>query len=126
MNKNYQLRDQIVFTGNVPDYNDIKHFTHLSLLQLQQLIDLDFIELTECQNNSPTTQEIFNFMAKYPQYTAHGYVVTIKRPDYRITLEGVEKFRGLSSTQEATDFYKLFSNADALEVTDNNIYCWYD
>lgn len=126
MNKNYALRDTIIFGLNVPTYNDICHFTNLSLWRLEKLINLQFIELNECQNDSPNTEEIFNFIKKYPDYTTHGYVVTINRFDYRTTLEGVEKNSGFNSLQEEKDFYKLFSHADELIATDKHIYCWYD
>ena len=126
MNKNYKLRDQIIFGKNIPEYNDICHFNQLSLQQLLQLIELNFIELDEYQNNSPTTEEILEFLGKYPKYTAHGYVVTITRNDYRTTLEGVEKNSYFESKQEKKDFYKLFSQADELIIEDNQIYCWYD
>jgi len=125
MNRNYILRDTIIFGKDIPSYTDICHFNKLSLDQLEQLIDLEFIELDECQNDSPNTQEIYNFIKKYPNYTAHGYVVTINRKDYRTTLEGVEKDTEFNSVQEQKDFYKLFGNADELNV-DNNVYCWYD
>lgn len=126
MNMNYRLRDKIVFPKNyIPKY-DIQRFDRLDLKHLHLLIDLDFIELDEYQNYAPTTQEIFNFMKKYPQYMAHGYVVTIDRDDYRTTLEGVEKFGGFYSIEEQNDFYKLFKEADELSITSNYIYCWYD
>ena len=126
MNRNYILRDTIIFGKDIPSYNDICHFNELSLDQLKQLIDLEFIELDECQNDSPTTEEIYNFMKKYPNYTAHGYVVTINRKDYRTTLEGVEKQARFDSEQESEEFYKLFGSADELIVDEDNIYCWYD
>lgn len=126
MNKNYELRDQIIF-GNCDDYSyDVKHFTNLTLTQLLKLIELDFIELDECQNYSPTTEEILEFIGKYPQYVAHGYVVNIRRSDYRTTLEGVYKQGKFDSEKEHKDFYELFSEADELIVNNNEIYCWYD
>lgn len=126
MNRNHILRDTIIFGKDIPSYSDICHFNGLSLDQLKQLIDSEFIELDECQNDSPTTQEIYDFMKKYPDYTAHGYVVTINRKDYRTTLEGVEKRSGFDSKQECNEFHKLFKSADELIVDEDNIYCWYD
>ena len=126
MNKNYQLRDKIIFGENIPKYIDICHFNNLNLKQLEQLINYNFIELDEYQNNSPTTQEIYDFMKKYPDYIAHGYVVTINRNDYRTTLEGIEKYNKFMSLQEERDFYELFSQADDLVIEDFYIYCWYD
>ena len=76
--------------------------------------------------NPNKIEEILQFLTKYANYTAHGYVVTINRKDYRTTLEGIEKNAGFDSIQEKTDFYKLFSDADELIVQDNYIYCWYD
>lgn len=126
MNRNHILRDTIIFGKDIPSYSDICHFNGLNLDQLKQLIDSEFIELDECQNDSPTTQEIYDFMKKYPDYTAHGYVVTINRKDYRTTLEGVEKRSGFDSKQECNEFHKLFRNADELIIDEDNIYCWYD
>lgn len=127
MNKDIKLRDQIIFNGyDKKQYmGGIRHIPRISINILNSLIKLHFIDLNECQNNSPTTEEIFEFMQKYPKYYAHGYAVDISRDDYRITLEGVEKDSPFDSDIEAQDFEKLFGEADEIETNDT-IYCWFD
>ena len=128
LNKDVNSRDNIIFKENYsPDkyLGGICRFERLSLKNLELLIDNKFIELNQCQNNSPTTEEILEFMKKYPKYTAHGYAVSLDREDYRVTLEGVEKNTSAESKEELEDFTKLFHLADDF-ITDSYMYCWFD
>ena len=127
MNKDIELRDKIIFNGYDAKkyYGGIRHFSKLDINTLNSLIKLHFIDLYECQNNSPTTEEIFEFMQKYPEYYTHGYTVDILRKDYRMTLEGVGKDSAFDSEIEAKEFDQLFGQADEID-TSNTIYCWFD
>lgn len=103
----------------------MRRFENLSLDALKQLVDLNYINLNEKQNKCPSVREILEFMEKYPDYTTHGYVISAKRNDYRVSLEGVEKKTPAASLEERTDFDKLFKNPDEVVVL-NRMYCWYD
>ena len=72
------------------------------------MIEQDFIDLRDRQNSCPSVKEIFEFMQKYPSYTAHGYTIAIKRDDYRVSLEGVAKYRSANSMDELRDFIDMF------------------
>ena len=93
MNKNYKHRDELLkpffCESSEKDY-DILRFDNLTLEVFGDLIYYQYVELNGCFNSSPTTLQFFNFMAKYPKIMAHGYVVTPKRQDCRITIEGLE------------------------------------
>lgn len=130
LNTDAKLRDEIIFgkynEDNYSNLGEIKHFSKLSLDKLKKLIELNFILLDECQNDSPTTEEILNFMKNYPEYYAHGYTVGLQREDYRITLEGVAKDSDFDTDSEKADFLQLFRFADELAYDGQSVYCWYD
>lgn len=128
LNEDVNTRDNIIFGEefNPEEYlGGIRHFERLGLKDLELLIEGNFIELEECQNDSPTTAEILEFIRKYPKYTVHGYAVSPFREDYRVTLEGVEKDTSAESKEELEDFTKLFQLADDF-ITDGHMYCWFD
>ncbi len=85
---------------------------------------MNFIDPDEKQNDCPAVKEIFEFMKKYPGYTAHGYAVEKNQSSYRVTLTGVEKEGDLDSLDELKDFADLFGHADELHA--ENLYCWFD
>ena len=128
LNEDVNSRDTILFGEgfNSKEYpGGVRHFNKLSLENLKELIENRFIELEECQNESPSTEEILHFMEKYPDYTTHGYAVSPLREDYRVTLEGVEKDIPAESKEELEDFTKLFRLADEF-IIDSYMYCWFD
>lgn len=126
LNKREKQRDNIIFgEHNTRAYTGgIRRFENLPLGKLEELINSNFIDTRDRQNAAPTIKDIYEFMKKYPAYTAHGYAVTIKRDDYRVSLEGVSKERGADSPQELADFTELFKFAD--EFSTSPMYCWFD
>ncbi|MBQ3433665.1 MAG: hypothetical protein II857_04105 [Selenomonadaceae bacterium] len=126
MNQDVQTRDKLIFGEYNPDayLGGVRYFENLSLDTLNTLLENKFIAAGERQNDAPTTAQIQSFMARYPEYTAHGYAVAITRPDYRVTLEGVSKGRGADSAQELADFTELFKFADELNTATMD--CWFD
>jgi len=60
MNKDYKTRNKIIFGVEEPEGGDCIHFEDLNVDQLDQLIDQDFIDMEECQNLSPTTEDFLN------------------------------------------------------------------
>lgn len=126
LNRNERQRDHIIFgEHDMAVYmGGVRHFKNLSLSKLEQLIECDFIDLDERQNCAPCVKEIYEFMKKYPDYTAHGYTVSIRRNDYRVSLEGVSKESGADSVEELEDFMRLFKFAD--DFSTSPMYCWFD
>ena len=126
LNQDEATRDTLIFGEHDPQAysGGIRRFEGLSLNKLKKLLELKFIDPEERQNYSPTTAEILRFMKRYPAYKAHGYVVTIDRSDYRVTLEGVSKEDFADSDKELMDFTELFKHADEFDPV--YMYCWYD
>ncbi len=129
LNKDVNRRDQIIFGKRYQEddyrYGGIRHFDHLNLNTLKDLINENFIDKEECQNDSPSTEDIYEFIQSHPRFTCHGYAVSISRSDYRVTLEGVE-LNGWYSREELIDFIEMFRYADELCIGEENLYCWYD
>jgi hypothetical protein len=128
LNKDHKLRDEIIFSKyqNFSDYQGgCKNFI-ITLEQLEELVENNFIDLDSYQNYSPTAKQILNFMRKYPEYKALGYAISVEREDYRVTLEGVEKMSGAESLTEMQDFVNLFRSADDFIVSDDQMFAWFD
>ena len=127
LNKNVQLRDEIIFGKYEPEkyIGGIRRFENLSVEKLKKLAELNFIELNEYQNYSPTVQVFIEFMEKYQNYTVMGYTVSIERSDYRVSLDGIEKKSTAESETEKEEFKELFGNADEFE-SDSKMYAWFD
>ena len=127
-NRDFEKRDEIIFGEYDEDaygMGGTRDFDYMSLETLARLLALKFIDPEDKQNDCPTVKEIFEFMAKYPEYTAHGYAVAPKRNDYRVSLHGVEKDTCIEDADELEDFMELFKHADDFEVS-NTVYCWFD
>lgn len=122
MNKNVLLRDQIL----APYFTDktylggVRSFAKLSSKIAQELLTHKFADPEDRQNDSPTFIEFVEFMCGHPEFKAHGYAVSKERPDYRITIEGLEAKN--PSAQASTKFKSFCKNADDL----SNKYSWYD
>jgi hypothetical protein len=125
MNKNIKRRDGLLNPFFCcKDYSGgIKRFDNLNLETLENLVKENFVELDDQQNNAPSIAEMMNFMIKYPKVTAHGYAVDVNRPDYRISLEGLN-YQGETTNQMIEDFSDLFEDADEFEIS-NGLFCWY-
>lgn len=126
LNRDFSTRDKMIFGEFNPNeyHGGVRYFESLSLDTLKTLLEKNFIEPDESQNGSPTTEQILNFLERYPDYTAHGYTVNPERGDYRITLEGVFKGDGANSPQELQDFTQLFKNADFIDSA--TMYCLFN
>lgn len=104
----------------------IEHFDNLSADTLQTLIDEGFADPDDTQNNSPSLQEILDFIREYPDFKAHGYAVSPERSDYRVSLEGVEG-TVYRPSDAFSAFVETFDGADTFEISKSgNCYAWYD
>ena len=119
----------------------IRHFDKLSLEQLQQLVNEDYIDTESCYNGCPTVGEFLKFVkgikqyvAENPDYTSDdfdiyfiGYAVDISRDDYRVTIEGVEYSSRYKVDREImVKFMNFAKSADELDVTDTKGCAWWD
>ncbi len=130
MNFDSEARDRILFANPAnADWgrSDLKYVT-LSLENVQDLWDNNFIDPDECQNDSPTTRKFYNFMKKFPgKVFAHGYATSLERgkEDYRVTIEGLLVNQEDVTEEIKKSFKRLCSKADELEL-DTRLYSWWD
>ena len=126
MNMDIETRDKIIFGSYNPNgyLGGCKNFKELSLETLKELVALGFADPEETQNYSPTITEFIEFMENHPGYYAHGYTVTDKRPDYRVTIEGIAKDEPCADQDELEAFVLFARHADDFDM--NPPYCWWD
>ena len=136
LNLDYKLRDQIVFDKEIDWVKEDKSggtvsFPQLSIQKLNELKDLNFLELSECTNESPTIEEFMTFLTKWDstyKIYAHGYAVSPNRGDYRITIAGItaESISEDFSKEFRTEFVNLLRFADDFTLNDRVAFVWYD
>lgn len=133
LNDNYELREKIIFNEKIDwntdrNFGGMMRFDNLDLCRLIQLFSGNFINPDDDQNGSPTAKEFLNFMLRWRDYpiTAHGYVISPNRADYRTTIEGLNLNYTEISHELREEFYKYFTAADEFCAQDNRLYCWYD
>jgi len=125
MNKDQKKRN-LILGFDSPDYpGGIEPFRHISLDTLEELVKENFINLEDRFNDSPSAEEFLEFMRKYPHVTAHGYAIDISRPDYGISIEGLES-RGSTSEKFKRDWVCEFRLADEFVYEEEYLYCWWD
>lgn len=124
LNPNRRMRDEIIFGDGTESKYDVKRFDKLDLKQLNELVENNFIDLADCQNDSPSAGQFLALMKKYPEVSAHGYVVSPNRPDCRVTLEGLS-FCGVVSDDLSRSFSLLCDDADELVIESNELHAWW-
>lgn len=121
-----EKRDRIVYGKSQEwDKTDYNSFHGLNTKSLKQLLDEKLINPEETQNDSPSIQEFYDFMAKYPGCTAHGYVIGPPRDDNRISIEDIT-YDGPINDEMREEFIAMFRYADEFECSKTTLYCWYD
>ena len=132
LNRDQKTRDKVIWGDVEVSYTGgICNFKILTLEQLEGLIEGNFINLFERQNNSPSVEQFREFLKKHPDMVAHGYAVGLEREDYRVTIEGV-CFAGkqAASQQLMEDFEELClgdkygCGPDSMNI--ESLYCWWD
>ncbi|MEK3916264.1 hypothetical protein [Paenibacillus sp. FSL H7-0331] len=123
-NQDVRARDKIL--GLSIDWEDrinrIIRFDPIQVSALEDLINNQFINPDEKQNNSPTVQKIFTFMKKFPVVFATGYAVTPKRKDYRVSIEGLA-INPEDVTEELENAFKEFSRSADELITESGMAC---
>jgi hypothetical protein len=139
-NKDEDLRDHILrpylldksrsYSGGVIGFKDVP------VDVMRKLYALDFVDPSDYQNNSPTNKEFLDFGKKYPFARYHGYVVTAKRDDYRLSIEGMGFIATKGDltkkkTKLIRDFKDLNNGADEFSIGSLNngsieFFSWFD
>ena len=126
LNKNDKERQRILgIEGNDYSMGGTTRIRELTLAQLDELLEKNFADPEDAQNNAPTFQEIRDFIAAHPDFVAHGYAVSPERYDYRVSLEGIKLDRK-PTEEELRDFVNFFRYADEFECEEDGCYAWYD
>jgi hypothetical protein len=129
-NRNHARRDEILGTAHVRYAGGVKSFAGLPAQALAQLIDEGFVAPHERQNHSPTAAEFLRFLVRWPQARAHGYAVSRRRPDYRVSIEGLEcDLRTVPEgaiTKLRGEFELLCRGADEYQDDGARLFAWWD
>lgn len=123
-------RERLVFGEdlNMEKYfGGVRHFDMMAPETARKLMELGYLDPEETQNCSPEAEYMVSFCEEMGEgWSLHGYVVSHKRSDCRITFEGIESDDGLTAV-EAIKFLKAFRYADELCADAGACaYCWYD
>jgi hypothetical protein len=131
-NQDSRTRDTIIFGKPIDWDNDLGgayYFDELTVEQLEQLVNQQFADPAERQNFSPTLGDFLAFAqtqkSKGFEFTFEGYVISPKREDYRVSIDGIQ-FQGDCSYQVITDFHAIAYNADELDIDPTFIRAWWD
>lgn len=108
-------------------YGGTRGFSEMAPETARKLMELGYLDPEETQNCSPEAEYMVQFCEEMGDgWTLHGYVVSPKRCDCRITFEGVESDT-LCTAEEAIKFMRAFRYADEVCADIGTMaYCWYD
>ena len=124
MNKDDKRRCEILGIPYPPQYGGgVEHFEGATYVQLRTLLEENFAEHDSAQNFSPEFEQFVRFLAEHPLFTAHGYIVSPTRADYRVTIEGIAGPED-SSKDAIEDFVMLCRDADEFSL--HPPYSWWD
>lgn len=106
----------------------IFYFSNLTADNLRFLVDAGFVNLEESQqDDSPTIKEFLDFansVSEQCNVSFHGYAVSPKRSDYRITLRCIEMRN--STEGERMSFINKFKYADSFINEGNYLEAYWD
>lgn len=133
MNRDVKRRDEIIF-GEY--WSDRYKFggcsnTEINFDQLKQLVEEDFINLNECQNDSPSTKEFISFADGYENNVIFEiYAISPDRDDYRVTIEGIQITIPIDKRDDLCNFMNNFRYADEFNIDSDEdnyfIRAWWD
>jgi hypothetical protein len=139
LNIDFKRREEIIFGRSIiwdDELGDCEFFEDLTLDKLAQLLEENFAEPQQTQNNSPTIQEFYEFGQKsqnlgYEPFFI-GYVVSPDREDYRTSIEGIQ----MSLEAETIDsriyadfvsaFKRFAETAHEKDISSRLLYAWWD
>ena len=124
------LRQNIMGIKAAYELGGTESFSGMTLDTLDRLIQEGFVDPEGSQNASPASLQFRDFMDSFRAegVTAHGYIVSPARDDYRLTIEGLE---ARSPNREFRAAFALaFADADELDCDMEHDTagqrCWYD
>lgn len=132
LNPNQTERDRLIFGDNSPRYGGgMARFEELDVVTLKKLIELDYADPQDKQNEAPTIAAFVELLERHAtedsDLTAHGYVIHKERDDYRVSIEGIEGTTRFS--EGLLDILKVCVSADEFEVQSDlvfNVRAWWD
>lgn len=110
-------------------FGGVARFHNLDAQNATDLYEEGFLNLDDRQNESPTVGEMLEWVQENPDGYIHGYMVEPGRNDYRVSFEGVGRKATPEkpiTAQEVMEFTNLFRHADSFEVSDDELYAWWD
>lgn len=131
-NWNEAGRDLIMSEVLSHESGGIRRFEGLTLNQLQELVEKNFANPEDRQNNSPTIEYLLT-LGQLAQKDEHevllsGYAVSAIREDYRVSIDAIDiYFNHYDISQELLK--KLFSlqdGADEFLFDTDSCYIWWD
>lgn len=123
-NKQNKERLSILGISTDNESGGIAHFENLDYEKLRELVTKGYADVDDKQNEAPTLGQFLQFMQKFPEFKAHGYVVSNDRRDRRISIEGLE-----GNTQDGValdEFEDFCGNADEFECQNGHCRSWWD
>jgi len=129
---NADEREQIIFHRQYDpeNYKDggICKFKSLHYNVIRELMDKGYLDPDDFQNCSPTVDSFATFVKNHDpeNWYFFGYVVSPKRDDCRVAIEGIGSYKPLSM-DDLIDFLQEYRHADEIDAErDEPVYCWYD
>jgi hypothetical protein len=123
MNCNAEGRDVYLGIDSTKGGGGVVHFDAMTYEQAQHCLDKGWMDPEYTQNDSPTNAEMVEFVKKNPAFVLHGYVVSTKRDDVRISIEGVRAAKKTTAKQRGA-FVDMFRCADEFQLDPPR--AWYD
>ena len=119
-----KLRDNILGINKAKYLYGVGNYENLTLTQLTQLVENDFIKLDYSFNDSPKVRVFFDFMTKYPVFKCSGFS-TRRKDDYSIVISGIEA-SAIDNRDAVIEFSNIFRLADEFCVSSDYCSAWYD
>jgi hypothetical protein len=128
LNTDYKRREEVMqlnVAWGKDDLGGAMRVEGITVQTLSTLFDEHFICPSDRQNESPTAQAFLDFLKRHPAVTAHGYLISPAREDYRISIEGLYVPAKDVTPELKRDFINLCRDADELDV-DSDLFSWWD
>ena len=113
----------------------VRRFDELTIEKLKELIDKKFIDEEEQQNEGPTIKKFLAVASKIKENDSsaeiffHGYAVSPDRDDYRVSIDAItvstENYN-IIVDKIYEPLREMCSNADDLDIDENELYAWWD
>lgn len=132
LNTNVDMRERIIFGDKKYDKEKypggIRRFSGMSYDTLKQLVDNNFADVNDTQNDSPSIEEFMEYAKTHPHVTFEGYAVELDRDDYRVSIETINQDFSKDENRAGAiaDFSEKFHAADEFIISENRGHAWWD